>query len=111
MPEYNISVYWYYYRYYNCIVCVIYPPSRSPPTPPFVCPPSSLPSPQEARKKKELQVKLKMAQFLQGTIEEMAVEGKNPKKRETVKEFAEFIEKVCLPLQFCCRAALCLGWS
>ena len=39
-------------------------------------------------------MKLQMAQFLQGTIEEMAVAGKNPKKRETVQEFAEFFEKV-----------------
>jgi LETM1 and EF-hand domain-containing protein 1 len=48
----------------------------------------------DARKKAELQVKLKMAQFLQDTIEDMALESKGKKKAETVKEFAEFLEKI-----------------
>ena len=39
-------------------------------------------------------MKLKMAQFLQDTIEDMALESKGKKKAETVKEFAEFLEKV-----------------
>ena len=51
--------------------------------------------PQEARKKKELKVKLQMAAFLQDTVEEMAVTSKNPKKMESVQEFADFIKRVC----------------
>ena len=50
---------------------------------------------QETRKKAELQVKLKMAQFLQDTIEDMGLEGKGRKKAEFVKEFAQFVQKVC----------------
>ena len=49
---------------------------------------------QEARKKKELKVKLQMAAFLQDTVEEMAVTSKNPKKVESVQEFADFIKRV-----------------
>ena len=48
---------------------------------------------QADRKKKELKVKLQMAKFLQGTLEEMAVSGRR-NKSEAVKEFAEFFEKV-----------------
>lgn len=51
--------------------------------------------PQDAKKKKELKVKLQMAAFLQDTIEEMAVTSKNPKKVESVQEFADFIKRVC----------------
>ena len=50
---------------------------------------------QDAKKKKELKVKLQMAAFLQDTIEEMAVTSKNPKKIESVQEFADFIKRVC----------------
>lgn len=50
---------------------------------------------QADRKKKELKVKLQMAKFLQGTVEEMAVAGRK-NKREAVQEFAEFFEKVCI---------------
>jgi LETM1 and EF-hand domain-containing protein 1 len=45
------------------------------------------------RKKKELKVKLQMAKFLQGTLEEMAVSGRK-NKSEAVQEFAEFFEKI-----------------
>ncbi|CAI8058225.1 Mitochondrial proton/calcium exchanger protein [Geodia barretti] len=45
------------------------------------------------RKKKELKVKLQMAKFLQGTVEEMAVTGRRNKK-EAVQEFAKFFEKI-----------------
>lgn len=48
---------------------------------------------QADKKKKELKVKLQMAKFLQGTLEEMAVSG-HRNKSEAVKEFAEFFEKV-----------------
>ena len=50
---------------------------------------------QADRKKNELKVKLQMAKFLQGTVEEMAVAGRK-NKREAVEEFAEFFEKVCI---------------
>lgn len=49
---------------------------------------------QDAKKKKELKVKLQMAAFLQDTIEEMAVTSKTPKKVESVQEFADFIKRV-----------------
>lgn len=49
---------------------------------------------QADRKKNELKVKLQMARFLQGTVEEMAVSGRK-NKREAVQEFAQFFEKVC----------------
>ena len=39
-------------------------------------------------------MKLQMAAFLQDTVEEMAVTSKNPKKLETVQEFADFIKRV-----------------
>ena len=58
---------------------------------------------QADRKKKELKVKLQMAKFLQGTLEEMAVSGRK-NKSEAVQEFAEFFEKV-LSSQ-CCVLAL-----
>lgn len=35
-----------------------------------------------------------MAKFLQDTIEDMTVSSKNAKKKESVQEFAAFIEKV-----------------
>lgn len=56
----------------------------------------SLPSPlgQHARKKSELRVKLQMAQFLQDTIEEMALKSSSKNKRDAVREFAEFFEQV-----------------
>ena len=41
-------------------------------------------------------MKLQMAAFLQDTVEEMAVTSKNPKKVESVQEFADFIKKVCV---------------
>ena len=41
-----------------------------------------------------MKVKLQMAAFLQDTIEEMAVTSKNPKKVESVQEFANFIKRV-----------------
>ena len=37
---------------------------------------------------------MQMAKFLQETIKDMAVSGKNPKKKESVEEFARFFEKV-----------------
>ena len=53
-----------------------------------------------------------MAKFLQGTIEEMAVAGKNPRKTEVVQEFADFFHKASFssyslmemnnPLTWCC---------
>ena len=49
---------------------------------------------QEARKKKQLKVKLQMAKFLQDTVEEMAVTSSNPNKQEAVQEFANFFERV-----------------
>ena len=42
-------------------------------------------------------MKLQMAKFLQDTMKEMAVESKNPGKKDAVREFAEFIEKVGTP--------------
>ena len=39
-------------------------------------------------------MKLQMAKFLQGTVEEMAVASKNPNKREAAQEFADFFNKV-----------------
>ena len=55
---------------------------------------------QETRKKQQLKVKIQMAKFLQDTIEDMAVTGKNKKKREAVEEFARFFEKVGAGLYF-----------
>ena len=55
---------------------------------------------QDAKKKKELKVKLQMAAFLQDTVEEMAVTSKNPKKVESVQEFADFIKRVCKTINF-----------
>ena len=43
---------------------------------------------------KQLKVKIQMAKFLQDTIEEMAVASKNPNKKESVEEFAQFFYKV-----------------
>ena len=45
-------------------------------------------------------MKLQMAAFLQDTIEEMAVTSKNPKKIESVQEFADFIKRVCKTINF-----------
>lgn len=49
---------------------------------------------QDARKQNELRVKLQMAQFLQDTIEEMALKSASKKKGDSVREFAEFFEQV-----------------
>ena len=35
-----------------------------------------------------------MAKFLQDTIEEMAVSSKNPNKKEAVREFGDFFDRV-----------------
>jgi hypothetical protein len=43
--------------------------------------------------KGELKVKLEMAKFLQGTLDEMAPQAKG-RSSETAKEFAEFFSKV-----------------
>ena len=48
---------------------------------------------QEARKKAQLRMKLQMAQFLQDTIKEMAVSGKNT-KGTSLHQFSEFFQQV-----------------
>ena len=49
---------------------------------------------QEARRKTELRMKLQMAQFLQDTIEEMAVHSKQKKKGSSIQHFSEFFQQV-----------------
>lgn len=48
----------------------------------------------EDKLKQSLQVKLKMAKFLQTTLDEMAVQHKKGHKSEEAKEFAEFFRKI-----------------
>ncbi|XP_065883328.1 mitochondrial proton/calcium exchanger protein-like isoform X2 [Dysidea avara] len=47
----------------------------------------------EARKKAQLRMKLQMAQFLQDTIKEMAVSGKNT-KGTSLHQFSEFFQQI-----------------
>ena len=44
-------------------------------------------------------MKLQMAQFLQGTLEEMAVHSKQKKKGSSIQRFSEFFQQV-LPDSF-----------
>jgi len=48
---------------------------------------------QDARKTAQLRMKLQMAQFLQDTIKEMAVSGKNTKGK-SLHQFSEFFQQV-----------------
>ena len=98
-------------KLFKCKLCLS-PCAPSPPAPPTSCAPSPLPCPplvplspclahllppplvQDARKQNELRVKLQMAQFLQDTIEEMALKSASKKKGDSVREFAEFFEQV-----------------
>lgn len=51
-------------------------------------------SDKEARKKAELRMKLQMAQFLQDTLEEMAVHSKQKKKGYSIQRFSDFFQQI-----------------
>jgi len=61
---------------------------------------------QDARKKAELRIKLQMAQFLQDTLEEMAVSSKQKKKGSSIQRFSEFFQQV-LYLNVCMCMGMC----